>query len=219
MCLLWHADLGTEGMKACIDPYRDLTEADIARRLNEKSTPGYNPEMQATAHKLHNHFRRAAVLIPLIQIDNCWSVVLIRRTETVQDHKGQVAFPGGGWEPADASLEDTALRETYEEIGVSPGDVRILGRSNELATISDYLVTPVVGTMPWPYPLKLSADEVDRVFTIPLAWLANTANHEERPRHFNDSEYQVVYFDLYDGELLWGVSGSIMVELLRLLKI
>ena len=113
------------------------------------------------------------------------------------------------------------MRETCEEIGLQPTDVRLLGCLNPLLTISNYCVTPVVGVMPWPYPLKLAEVEVSRVFTIPLAWLCQPENHEIRPRLLPPPypPVPVVYFQRYDGELLWGISAQITLNLLAALRL
>ena len=122
----------------------------------------------------------AAVLIPLIVIKEEWHVVYTRRTEAVEHHKGQVSFPGGGCEVGESTPEQTALREAEEEIGLKPGDVQLLGKLNEVLTITRYRVTPVVGVIPWPFEIRTEPAEVERVFTLPLAWLADTVNWEER---------------------------------------
>ncbi len=169
---------------------------------------------------LDGGLRRAAVLIPLVRVEDAWQVLLTVRTDTVHDHKGQVAFPGGSAEPQDVSLEETALRETWEEIGIRPGDVDVLGRMPDFPTISSYLITPVVGVLKvWPYALRLSSDEVARAFTIPLGWLTQEENIEIRPHVIMSRIVDVVYFKPYDGETLWGVSGMIMLALLKILKL
>lgn len=192
----------------------DLTESEIARRLSapptiiidEGNSTGWVPAAP----------RPAAVLIPFLRVDNAWHILLTRRTEVVADHKGQVAFPGGRADPGDPSPDETALREAEEEIGLHPADVRILGRLPELITITNYCVTPVVGVIPWPYPLHIATIEVSRAFSIPLTWLADPTHHETRTRLIPGTAIQlpVIYFQPYDGELLWGVSAEIMVNLL-----
>ena len=163
----------------------------------------------------------AAVLIPFVWVEEAWHLVFTRRTDTVEHHKGQVSFPGGGCEVHEGSPEETALREACEEIGLKPEDVRLLGRMNEMATITRYRVTPVIGSMPWPYPLHLAEKEVDRVFTIPLAWLADPKNREERPftPGGESRPVPVVIYRQYDGETLWGVSGRIVLNLLKILDL
>jgi 8-oxo-dGTP pyrophosphatase MutT (NUDIX family) len=161
-------------------------------------------------------FKCAAVLLPLVRQDDEWQLVFTRRTDTVEHHKGQVSFPGGGCEAGEDSPEATALREAREEIGLHPQDVRLLGRMNDLLTITHYRVTPVVGVMPWPYRFELEAAEVERVFTIPLAWLAERSNWEQRP--FTPGglkrSFPVLIYHPYDGETLWGITARITQDFL-----
>ncbi|HEX7972912.1 MAG TPA: CoA pyrophosphatase [Anaerolineales bacterium] len=113
--------------------------------------------------------------------------------------------------------ETTALREAREEIGLEPGSVRLLGRLPTYLTVTNYSVTPVVGAIPWPFPMRISPEEVARVFTIPLDWLANPANHEARLREL-PAPYEpvpVIYFQPYDGEVLWGASARFTLALLK----
>ena len=160
--------------------------------------------------------RKAAVLIPLLCDGGCWHLLFIRRTELVQDHKGQVSFPGGAFEPDDASLEATAARETWEEVGIPPQEINLLGKMPVFSSISKYAITPVVGQIPWPYPLKLQPADVSRAFTIPIEWLANPANWSERPYlRPNGRQENVIFFNQYDGELLWGITARITLDFLQ----
>ena len=205
-----------------------LTENAIARRLaNANKTPA-GPDI---SHLLPGNPRPAAVLIPLFTLseidkkNHTWQVLLTRRTNDVAEHQGQVAFPGGRSEAMDTSPEMTALREAHEEIGIDPSQVKILGKMNSLWTISNYMVTPVIGVIPWPFPLRLEAVEVSRVFSIPLAWLAQPEHHEIRYRAIphpysqvlNREFHPVIYFQPYAGELLWGVSAEITLRLIDIL--
>jgi 8-oxo-dGTP pyrophosphatase MutT (NUDIX family) len=164
--------------------------------------------------------RKAAVLIPLLCHGDRWHILFIRRTETVQDHKGQVSFPGGAYEPEDADMQATALRETWEEIGIPPAEVNLLGTLPVFNTISSFAITPVVGQIPWPYPLKPEPAEVSRVFTIPIEWLAGPAHWSEKPYvRPNGRQEKVIFFDHYDGELLWGITARITLDFLKLLNL
>ena len=197
----------------------DLTESEISRRLADAQL--FPAEEHSSAHWLPASPRPAAVLIPFLRVADEWHLLFTRRTETVADHKGQVAFPGGSANPGDPSPEFTALREAEEEVGLNPADVSVLGRLCQLPTISNYCITPIVAVIPWPYPLHLAAIEVCRTFFIPLTWLADPAHHETRTRFLpgTSQSLPVIYFQPYDGELLWGVSAQITVNLLTALRL
>ncbi len=198
--------------------YRDLSAGEIAHRLSFAARlPVENP---FPAELLSGPFRAAAVLVPFQRSELGWSLVYIRRTTKAEDrHSGQVAFPGGGADPMDSGPVETALREAQEEIGVDPGEVQILGRLHDFVTITGYQVTPVVGLIPYPYHFKADANEVSRVFTIPLPWLADRRNRRNELRYL-PSPYEplpVIYYQVYDGELLWGASARFTVRLLEIL--
>jgi 8-oxo-dGTP pyrophosphatase MutT (NUDIX family) len=164
--------------------------------------------------------RPAAVLLPMFRRLDAWHLLFIRRAEHESDHhSGQVAFPGGRHEPEDADSAATALREAQEEIGLNPAQVTLLGELRPLHTVSNYLVTPVVGEIPWPLDLNPDPVEVARVFSIPLAWLADPGNRRVRtwPSHGHPEAREVVFFDEFDRELLWGVSALITVDFLACL--
>jgi 8-oxo-dGTP pyrophosphatase MutT (NUDIX family) len=200
------------------DNLASLTEAEIAARLATRS--GVEVESRFPPSLLSTRLRRAAVTIPLLKHEGRWHLLFIRRTTKSADpHSGQVAFPGGASEPGDIDLQATALREMHEEIGVCSDDVHLLGSLHDFVTITSYQVTPFVGVIPWPYPLKLEQSEVSRAFTIPLEWLADPNNHQERQRVLPPpyDPIAVIYFEPYDGEVLWGASAGFTVTLLNLL--
>ena len=203
---------------------RNLSEEEISSRLAEID---HKKEMQGKYHarfppEMFNGYpQSASVLIPMLKIKGEWEILFTRRTSSLPEHSGQVAFPGGRADPEDDTPEDTALREAEEEINLSPKDVTVLGRLKELRTISNYCVQPIVGKIPWPYEFKLAEEEVSRIFTIPLEWLADPKNrsihYRELPKPY--SPIPVIYFERYDGELLWGVSAEITLNFLESLKL
>jgi 8-oxo-dGTP pyrophosphatase MutT (NUDIX family) len=199
-----------------------LTENEIARRLaNAEGDPtdSYAWDTSLPSGLWNEEPRPAAVLIPMLEKEDDWHVLFTLRTASLAEHSGQVAFPGGRADSMDTTAEVTALREAQEEIALRSQDVRILGSLKNLRTITNYCITPVVGALPWPYSFDLAREEVSRVFTIPLEWLADRDNHEIRMRDLPHpfSQVPVIYFKLYEGELLWGVSAEITLNLLKAL--
>ncbi len=163
--------------------------------------------------------RPAAVLIPLYLENGEWRVLLTERTQAVEDHKGQVAFPGGRVDGGDASRTETALREAEEEIGLRREHVRVLGQLDELLTVTQYRITPVVGLIPWPYHFVLSASELSEVFGVPLKWLADPRNLETQLRDPLAPGPKVpVYYFHYPGHIIWGATARMLWNFLEAAK-
>ena len=195
-----------------------ISEEQICRRL--KSVESHPPDNPYPNVVLPGKPKPAAVLVPLLQVDQAWHLLFIRRAHKKNDpHSGQVAFPGGLSEPLDVDRESTALREAFEEIGLAPHDVRVLGRMNEHHSVTNFTVTPIVGIVPWPYSFRVQITEVTRYFTIPLSWLADPNNHQLRYRRLADakSEVPVIYFRDFNGETLWGATARITTNLITTL--
>ncbi len=195
----------------------DLSAEDIRQRLHAQRATTYDvpPEL------LSADVREAAVLVPFLRIEDAWHILYIRRANYSGDrHSGQVAFAGGKRDEVDDDLLSTALREAEEEVGIAASDVDVLGYINHHHTISEFQVRPYVGVMPWPYGLKLDEIEVARAFTIPLNWLAQTSNYRTEERQHPESKrpWPVVYYDLYDGELLWGATARMTLSLIEVLR-
>ena len=189
-----------------------IQEAIQAYRVDNKQRYG-----DLFSAELLGHYRHAAVLIPMLEIEREWHVLLTQRSHALVEHKGQVAYPGGARERQDKDLSHTALREMDEEIGVKPEDVHVFGHLGDMPVITGYLVRPYVGQIPWPYPLEISNDEVHSVFIIPLHWLANPRNRTIQFRSYAGREFPVIFFEPYDGYQLWGASAEMTLALLSAL--
>ncbi|MCD6358523.1 MAG: CoA pyrophosphatase [Dehalococcoidia bacterium] len=158
----------------------------------------------------------AAVLLPLYRKECEWFTLFTRRTYSVEAHKGQISFPGGMHEEEDKTLEYTALRETFEEIGIEPNDIEILGRLNyQLTGGGLFSISPFVGIIPYPYTLKLSNEEVASVLEVPIKYLASEGTMREGLYPLNNGALPV-YFWQYGSELIWGATSKILKGFLEL---
>lgn len=171
-----------------------------------------------SSHEMKN-MRAAAVIIPLLMQDGEWHVLLTHRSEALVEHRGQVAFPGGAREAKDEDLRSTALREMHEEIGVDPEDVVVFGNLGDMSIITGYTVRPFVGQIPWPYELKLSDEEVESAFVVPLDWLVDPDHRTVEYRSYAGREFPVIFFDHFEGHQLWGASAEMMLALLSALDL
>jgi len=189
-----------------------LTPEDIQKKLNGENN---KPEVGFEASEK----KQAAVLLPLLKAGDDWHLLFIKRTEIVNHHKGQIAFPGGAFEPEDGTLLQTALRETQEEIGLHPEKVNILGRIKSFHTTSNFTITPYVALIDWPFEIILSQDEVSKVVIYPVSWLADPSNWEEKDVQLDDGSSVHAYFYLpYQGEILWGATARIVKNFIDLLS-
>ncbi|HLK10878.1 MAG TPA: CoA pyrophosphatase [Candidatus Binatia bacterium] len=160
----------------------------------------------------------AAVLVPLLAVDDDLHLLYTRRAASLPHHQGQVAFPGGAIDPGDADPAAAALREAREEIGLDPGRVRVLGVLDDLETVSTrFVITPVVGLVPHPYPWHPSPHEVDAIFTVPVRTLEAPGTARREVWDFGGGRWPV---DLYavDGHVIWGATQRITAHLLELLR-
>ena len=158
--------------------------------------------------------RRAAVLLPLVQARGDAALLLTKRSDAVETHKGQISFPGGVLE-AGESPRDAALRETYEEIGVGSADVEVLGAlGDEVTVVSGFLVTPFVGTLPYPYPFRPSPQEVRGIIEVPLRALLDPQNF--RSETWDRGGRPVpVFFYTAGSEVIWGATARIIARFLE----
>jgi 8-oxo-dGTP pyrophosphatase MutT (NUDIX family) len=159
---------------------------------------------------------RAAVLVPVIKRPEGLTVLLTQRTAHLNDHAGQVSFPGGRCEENDASPIFTALRETEEEIGLDPALIEVLGLLPEYRTGTGFSVTPVVGLVRPPFELNPDSFEVAEVFETPLAFLLDPANHQRHSMEIGGI-VRHYYAMPYEGYFIWGATAGMLVSLHRLL--
>ena len=158
----------------------------------------------------------AAVLIPVYKKDSEYYVLLTKRTEELEYHKGQICFPGGSHHDDDGSLQETALREAYEEVGIRPEDVELLGELDSMGTLtSNFLITPFVGMIPYPYKFTVSKHEIDELIEVPLSALADDSNYWEEERSAEGVTGKASFFK-YKDKVIWGATAKILKQLVDL---
>jgi 8-oxo-dGTP pyrophosphatase MutT (NUDIX family) len=162
----------------------------------------------------HPSHRLAAVLMPIQEREDGDYLVLTKRAEDLNHHRGQVAFPGGRVDVTDRGELEAALRESYEEIGIDPADVRVLGRLDQVTAAADFVVTPFVGIIPTPYEFRLNPVETAAVFFVPIAALLEPQRVTIADRRSSHGE-PVYHFD-FDGWDIWGATARIIVQFLDL---
>jgi 8-oxo-dGTP pyrophosphatase MutT (NUDIX family) len=153
--------------------------------------------------------RDAAVLIPVVDRGAEATVLLTKRAETLRNHTGQVAFPGGRIDAEDASPEAAALREAEEEVSLDPAFVEVVGRMPDYVSGSGYRIAPILSVVRPGFHLTLNPAEVDAAFEVPLRFLMDPANHGRGSRFWNDREW--FFYEMpYDGNRIWGVTAGII---------
>lgn len=161
--------------------------------------------------------RPAAVLVGLVPRASGWQVLLTRRTEHLPTHGGQISFPGGRLEAADADAVAGALRETEEELGIRPALVQPIGLLDVYATISAFAVTPVVGLVDPGMQLQPDAREVDEAFEVPVRFLLDRQNLLREERHFR-GRMRGYYVYRYGQHTIWGATAGMLVNLMERLE-
>jgi len=160
--------------------------------------------------------RPAAVLVPLVERADGFSVLLTQRSPDLRHHAGQISFPGGRVEPDDASPQAAALREANEEIGLPHDCVELLGTLDIYETRTGFEIVPVVGLVTPPFDIRLDAREVAEAFEVPLAFVLDPVNHERHSRVFQGIRrhfHAMPYGERY----IWGATAGMLINLYEVL--
>ena len=152
----------------------------------------------------------SAILLPIYKKQGQYHILFIKRTETVKEHKGQIAFPGGTYEERDRALVDTALRECSEEIDLMADEVEILGElDDEISQSSNYIISPFVALIPWPYQLKVDGEETEEIIEVPVSALLDKSCLRQE---IQDDKVVTSYH--YQGRVIWGATARILNQFL-----
>ncbi|WP_428772401.1 CoA pyrophosphatase [Vibrio sp.] len=176
--------------------------------------PYPNDVLRRVAHLRNQPLRKAAVLIGFVERPQGLQVLFTKRAKHLKHHPGQVCFPGGRYEESDASLVDTALRETFEEVGIAPKLVDVFGAMPQLTTISRFSVTPYLAFINSDYQPDIDVNEVAEIFEVPIEVILD-------PYHLHSSAFNVggqlhrIFGINYQGHFIWGVTAQIIHALQR----
>lgn len=188
-----------------------------AERINQRLSRlrrGLEPAQRLARHR-GGVRRSAAVLMPIFELDDELHVVYIRRSDHVESHRGQVAFPGGRVEPIDETLLHTALREAQEEVGIDPASVEILGGiDGAVARVSEIHVTPFVGVIPATHGLRADPKEVAAIFFVPMDALQDQryrGTYRFRRESGVVTEHPAIF---YNDQVIWGLTLRFTDEIL-----
>ena len=163
-------------------------------------------------------YTQASVLLPLFIKDGHYWLLLMRRANTVEYHKGEVSFPGGVVDERDCNLESTAKRETFEEISVREEDIEILGQLDDMTTItSRFIVHPFVGTVPFPYEFNINRREVEHLIEVPLQFFLDPSQPRAFSIDYKGDTFETPAF-IYEGIVIWGATERILENFIRLIR-
>lgn len=157
------------------------------------------------------------MLVPLIVTEDGFDLLFTKRTDIVETHKGQVSFPGGMVDEADAGIVETALREALEEIGLNPEQVTVACLLDDLATPTGFVITPVVGIIRSLPPLRPNEAEVAEVFRVSLEFFADPAHERTEQRNISGKSHTMHFYD-HDPHVIWGATAMIIRRLLKRLQ-
>ena len=194
-----------------------LTREGIAAGLARPAPPPEPNDLHVISLKEGTRVTDAAVLVPLVNRGADVKVLFTQRTAHLDDHAGQISFPGGRVEPLDATREDTALRETEEEIGLAREVVTVLGRLPNYEIPSGFRITPIVGWIEPPFDLQLDAFEVESAFEAPLAHFLSASNYQRREYRFRGRHRHYMAIP-YEGRYIWGATAGMLYALCRALE-
>ncbi|MGB1547599.1 MAG: CoA pyrophosphatase [Alphaproteobacteria bacterium] len=162
-------------------------------------------------------WKPAAVLVPIVDREEGMTVLLTQRTDHLNDHAGQISFPGGRLESIDRDPETGALRETREELGIPHTVIELVGRLDTYLTRTGFEVVPVVGLLAPPFPLKPDRFEVADVFEVPLDFVLEPSNYVRHERLYGGRPayyYAIPYGDRY----IWGATAGMLKNLCEALR-
>jgi 8-oxo-dGTP pyrophosphatase MutT (NUDIX family) len=193
-----------------------LTRERLAAGLARPAPPDDPHDLHLIALQEGTRVTDAAVLVPVVNRADGLRLLFTQRTPHLDAHAGQISFPGGRVEASDSSREETALRETEEEVGLARSAVTLIGRLPEYAIPSGFRITPVVGWVEPPFVVTPDPFEVADIFEVPLEHFLDAANYQRREFHFRGRHRHYLAVP-YEGRYIWGATAGMLYTLCRML--
>jgi len=188
----------------------ELNKNQIIQKFQLQQTVSYHQEtLRRVAHVPRNSLRKASVLIGFVERGSGLNIIFTKRAQHLKHHPGQISFPGGKHESSDTSLADTALRETYEEIGIPVNEITIFGQMPELITISHFTVTPFLAFVSPNYQTNIDINEVDEVFEVPVSIVLDR-QHLHSERFHVQNHFHRIFGLSYEKHFIWGMTAQII---------
>lgn len=188
----------------------ELNKNHLIQRFQLHQTVDYHQEaLRRVSHLDQSRLRKASVLIGFVERQDGLNVIFTKRARHLKHHPGQVSFPGGKYEPDDVDLSDTALRETFEEVGIARDKVTIFGQMPELVTVSQFTVTPFLAFVDANYQTQIDANEVDEVFEVPANVLFDSKQLHSQKFRINNFSHRVFGMS-YQQHFIWGMTAQII---------
>ncbi|UOD51191.1 CoA pyrophosphatase [Orrella daihaiensis] len=187
----------------------------LGRSINDKLD--LPDEFASRYRTVNSEAIEAAVLVPLVMRESGFTVLLTQRTDHLHDHAGQVSFPGGRVEHTDESPVATALRETYEETGLAPDHVDVLGSLPRYYTGTGFAITPVTAFVRPTFTLAPDEFEVAEVFEVPLPFLTDSSNYRLHRAHLPDGSAREYYSIPFEKYFIWGATAAMLRGLYQVL--
>lgn len=174
----------------------------------------YTPEKSALNERISwtQNTEPAAVLVPILSRGGQCYILLTRRSESLSRHGGQISFPGGRVDRSDENRTATALRETFEEVGIDPEFITVIGQLDTYYTMTGFAITPVVGVVETGYRMEIEPNEVAEVFEIPVSFILDRSNYKLEKR-IESGETRIFYAISFGSYYIWGATAAMLVNL------
>lgn len=210
-------DISAEQVRRCVIGYGSPGERSSPKSPAEREALRGDHSLDPSLFEADQALRDAAVLVPIVERTSGLALLLTRRTDHLHHHAGQISFPGGRIDPGDATVEDAALRETEEEVGLQRGQVQLLGRLDTYLVRTGFLVYPVVGLVRPPVDVVVDEFEVAEVFEVPLSFFLEPGRKERRSRIFKGKERHFYAYP-YGDYFIWGATAGMIANLAEVLR-